>query len=471
MSKTRLITLQNKIVGTNNSSNKCMLVTTTNPTSSSRIKNIGYNLIKQSNILNGKKTIKITFIIDSNILSMSEPVLEVPYGSTLSYDGNTFIATSHNNVQYSSTANCKPTYAVESWGDFPNGEILSNVFITVTSKQSLFPITITAEHGTVTSTKLFVFKGSSYSVNGNTLTITDIDGTVNTITYTPNNTGEDTYYVYGDTVWKNINSSGTISNSLDILATQNRIEKTYTLHLSWGRNHPWLDSTDYHGWDNGDSSGNIDISVYADTTYTIHREDSAGESVSYIAKGDEKLATITYNTDNNYIGVYGFYYGSSVNDEDPSNIFLEGMQSSTKNSYSTYFKPGDYIRDNGGTQINLNAHIKQSYCWTTIYGGSWKKGGSATKNTDKTYSISLSGIVANRPIIAYLGMGSSVGQTTWNYSNGATYKPWIMYYNDKEEAKWYVENPTTNTLIVRGVMITRTTLMYWWYRWIFQRNY
>lgn len=55
MSKTRLITLQNKIVGTNNSNKKYMLVTTPNTTASFRIKNIAYNLIKQSNILNNKK--------------------------------------------------------------------------------------------------------------------------------------------------------------------------------------------------------------------------------------------------------------------------------------------------------------------------------------------------------------------------------------------------------------------------------
>ena len=234
MSNTKIITLQNKIVGTNNSNKNYMLVTTTNTTASFRIKNIAYNLIKQSNILNNKKTVKITFIIDSNIISMSQPVLEVPYGSTLSYNGNTFIATSPNHVQYSSTANCKNSYDVDSWGNFPTGAILSNVVIKVTSKQSTIPITIAAEYGTVTATKVFVLKDSTYSVSGNTLTIRDVNGTVNTITYTPNKTGEDTYYVYGDAVWNNISSSGTISTPIDISVTQNRTEKTYTCDLSWG---------------------------------------------------------------------------------------------------------------------------------------------------------------------------------------------------------------------------------------------
>lgn len=481
MSKTKIITLQNKIVGTNDSGKQCMLITTPNTTSSPRIKNIAYNLIKQSNILSNKKTVKITFTPDSNIISMSQPVLEVPYGSTLSYNGNTFIATSPNNIQYSSTANCKNSYDVGSWGNFPTGAILSNVVIKVTSKQSTIPVTIAAEYGTVTATKVFVLKDSTYSISGNTLTIRDINGTMNTITYTPNNTGEDTYYIYRDAVWNNISSSGTISTPIDISVTQNKTEKTYTCDLSWGQNNPEVNPEEISGWDNG---GNISgISLLADHTYVLHREDSAGISVSYLglvnADGSHTIIEpYTVNTDVIFTGVAYFYFGDVVNDEEFSGTrYCEDLTEKTTTSINYFFKPGDYIRDNGNQTIKINVHRRQSCCWHTLRSGSWKRtnitnsagksvtGPSSKKSDDFTWN--LDGVVANRPVYMYIGFGSVASTTTTGHATDS--KPWDWIGDGG--CSWTITGESTGKIHTHYNAGTRATLLYTWWRWVFQRLY
>ena len=479
MSKVLLPLIDNKIICTSDTGNK-LVVNVAGPTTTPRVGNLGYNIIKQSNVLNPKKTVKISFILGPNIISMSEPVLEVPYGSILSYDGNTFIATSPTGVKYKSTANCEMGYDVESWGDFPTTEILSPVKIFVVAKQSLLPITITAEYGTVTATKLFVLKNSNYSVSGNTLTITELDNTVHTIIYTPDKTGEDTYYIYGDTVWNNIDSSGIISNSINILVKQNRTEKTYTCDLSWGQNNPGVNPEEISGWDNG---GNVSgLSLLSDHTYVLHREDSAGISVSYLglvnADGSHTIIEpYTVNTDVIYIGVSCFYFGDVVNDKEPDVKYCEDITEKTTTSINYFFKPGDYIRDNGNQTIKINIHRKQSCCWHTLRSGSWKRtnitnsaGKSVTGPSNKTsddFTWNLDGVVANRPVFMYIGLGSTVSTTTTGHASDT--KPWDWIGDGG--CSWTITGESTGKIHTHYNSGTRATLLYTWWRWVFQRLY
>ena len=343
------------------------------------------------------------------------------------------------------------------------------------------PITIAAEYGSVTATKVFVLKDSNYSINGNTLTITDVNGTVNTITYTPDNTGEDTYYVYRDTVWKNINSSGTISTPLNISVTQNRTEKTYTCDLSWGQNNPEVQPEEISGWDNG---GNVyGVSLLADHTYVLHREDSAGISVSYLglvnADGSHTIIEpYTVNTDVIYIGVACFYFGDVVNDDEPSTSkYCEDRTEKTTTSLNYFFKPGDYIRDNGNQTIKINVHRRQSCCWHTVRSGSWERtnitnsagksvSGPSSRTSDD-FTWNLDGVVANRPVYMYIGLGSTVSTTTTGHATDS--KPWDWIGDNG--CSWTITGESTGQIHTHYNSGTRATLLYTWWRWVFQRLY
>ena len=325
--------------------------------------------------------------------------------------------------------------------------------------------------GSLSQNTISVLYGSTYTIANNVLTIND-HGTTHTITFTPYVTDE--YHTYGTTsTWGNFSASGTITKHYTFTVDVSVADKYYNVILSYGKNTPWLDDSEYHGWDNGDSSGNITLSLNANTVYTIHKEDSAGTSVSYIADGINRLATFTVNTDLYYVGVYGFYFGNVVQDSDPATIYLDTYQSPTHNSESMTFKPGDYIRDNGGSEIKLNAHLKQSWCWSTRYSGSWVKAGTVEKTVTQNYSATVEGIVAGSstqyPLVIYLGLGSDVSTTAWNYVNGASGKTWVE--SDDANLTWRYISSNTNEFTVECYPGTRTMLMRWWYRWIFQRNY
>ena len=327
--------------------------------------------------------------------------------------------------------------------------------------------------GTLSQNSISVLYGSTYQINNNTLTIDD-HGTTSSITFTP--TSSDAYYEYGSTaVWGALGSSGTITRPSINEVNVTKIEKSYTVTLSWGRNMPYLDESEYHGWDNGDADGNLTVTMLAAHTYDLHIEDSAGQSQSYIALNGTKLATFTNDIDHYYPACRGWYFGNPVTDSDPGEMMGEvTYQTATRNSSDIVWTPGDYIRDHGGSTIKLNLHLEQSWCWTTRYGGGWYNTKTdITKGTIKDYTFNLDGIIAGNsnqyPCVIYVGLGSFASTTTWNYVNGASGKVW---YDTGDKFTWSYVSTTNGTFTLRfdagnrGGGLNRI-----WYRWIFQRNY
>ena len=334
-------------------------------------------------------------------------------------------------------------------------------------------LTFNTDTGTLSQNNVSVLYGSTYQINNNTLTIDD-HGTTYNISFTPNSS--DAYYEYGSSaVWGALGSSGTITRPSNNAVNVTKTEKTYAVTLSWGRNIPWLDESEYHGWDNGDSSGNITIQMLAAHTYSLHIEDSAGQSQSYIALDNTKVATFTNDIDKYYAACRGWYFGNPVNDQNPDEMMGEtSYQTATHNYTDIVWTPGDYIRDHGGTTIKLNLHLQQSWCWATRYGGSWYNTRTdITKGTIKDYTISVNGIVAGTanqyPCVIYLGLVSFASTTTWNYVNGASGKVW---YDSSDKFTWRYVSTSNGSFTVnfdagqRGGGLNRI-----WYRWIFQRNY
>lgn len=443
-------------------------------------RNLSYQVIKKTNIYSGKKKIKLAFIKCTDIISITPEVLEVPYGSRITgFNKDILTVVDPNGVTYTAEATCSASYHVSSWGNYPEGELLSNVDLQLQVQQNLINLTFTCESGTLNTTGLTVPESSSYVVNGNTLTITDIYNQVHNIVFTPNVT--DTYYTYAETgTWNTNSTSGYFFIDRAIHVSLAKEEKVYSCDLSWGQNNPEVNPEEISGWDNG---GNVyGVSLLADHTYVLHREDSAGTSVSYLGLvNDDGSHTIiepyTVNTDVIYVGVSGFYFGDVVNDEEPAVKYCEDLTEKTTTSINYFFKPGDYIRDNGNQTIKINIHRKQSCCWHTLRGGSWERtritnssGKSVTGPSSKTsddFTWNLDGIVANRPVYMYIGFGSTVSTTTTGHATDS--KPWDWI--DDGGCSWSITGESTGQIHTHYNAGTRATLLYTWWRWVFQRLY
>lgn len=424
-----------------------------------------------------RRNFVLSFSKGEGISAFSQDQISVPYQSTITTNANTLTVTNHlGTVIATVKATASSGYKFSQWGSYSSPVKSAQTISAVGEKQKVYyTVNLSYTCGSLDLTSVSLSQGSTYSVNGNTIIFTDAETGVQTpATFTPWTT--DTYYTYGTTAsWSS--TSGTITGNTTIYVTTPRTEKTYQLHLSWGQNCPRVPDGVAHGWD-GDPSGNITITVLADHTYTIHREDSAGSAVvSYIALGNEKVATATFDIDHYYIGPYSFYFGDVVNDEAPSNPILVGYQTSTKTSLSMEWKPGDYIRDHGGNSIKLNIDNRQSGCWTTINSATgWKRYGSVSSGKTKEVSLSFSNVVAgnatSRPVIGYFGWYVGVTLSTWDWGNQATNSPYETYYNKKLETRITINNSTNGAIHLTVYNASRIAgSNYWGYRWIFQRNY
>lgn len=435
-----------------------------------------------------RRKYKVTLVADSYISNTFNQILYVSYNSVIEVVSSNNILIKNpidGTIEYNLFANPIDNDEEYSYG-FERFEGIENTVtkdLTIAAYGKIVAsnyakIFFTAENGIISHDMISVKSGSTYTLTENQLTINN-NGENIIITFLPSST--DSYYEYGSIAsWTNLSNSGTLSGTIYSTVSVTKVEKTYTCDLSWGQNNPEVNPEEIGGWDNG---GNVyGVSLLADHTYVLHREDSAGISVSYLglvnADGSHTIIEpYTVNTDVIYIGVSCFYFGDVVNDKEPTTKYCEDITEKTTTSINYFFKPGDYIRDNGNQTIKINVHRKQSCCWHTLRDGSWERtkitnsaGKSVTGPSSRTsddFTWNLDGVVANRPVYMYIGFGSSVSTTTTGHATDS--KPWDWIGDGG--CSWTITGESTGKIHTHYNSGTRATLLYTWWRWVFQRLY
>lgn len=157
-------------------------------------------------------------------------ILNVPYGSTFTVDGNTITLIDQDVTATAASPSSQYTFAFGSWSVENNAQITGEMTVTANFTQTLRNYTVTIQpndnsYGSVSpGTVLNVPYGTIISATDNTL---DVNGT--TVTATPEDA--DVQYTYSFGSWS-IGESATLQGDMTITAVFEATTKTYTVTFS-----------------------------------------------------------------------------------------------------------------------------------------------------------------------------------------------------------------------------------------------